>query len=209
MSKDKARIPWKIESVDYFVLSVPPHRLATAEKIFSKELPYLVIWSAFFTAFTCDGFFYSYWFLQFSVTMRQLSSTTAVMYIPDEELDFFLKISYSPGVLEMRIILRHLIYLSIVFISWRGIILLVLMVLYADFLIRRFLGKWTPPISLRINIESVVLISPISLCEILAFSINSISPTFQHLGIWAATSQAWKFVSWLGGERGRRCVFLK
>ena len=50
MSTDRVRLPWRTESVEFFVILVSLCRLDTVERAFSKDLPCLVMLSAFFIA---------------------------------------------------------------------------------------------------------------------------------------------------------------
>ena len=68
-------------------------------------------------------------------------------------------------------------------------------------LMKRFLGYLPLPLSLRMTIGSVVLKYSIS--------IGSISSNFYMFDIWIHPRQDWWFLSMSGGERVRRCVFLK
>ena len=81
---DTVKIYWRMESVYYFVILVSLQMLDTLKRIFSKDIPRLVTWEAFFTSFT-SAFFKSFCFLQFSVKTQNFYYMTAVMYIPDEE----------------------------------------------------------------------------------------------------------------------------
>ena len=59
-------------------------RFATMERRFSKELPYLVMQTSFFTAFNHAVFFlFSSRFLQFAATVRNLSYMNAVVYVSE------------------------------------------------------------------------------------------------------------------------------
>ena len=51
VSEDRKRMPWGTESVDSSVVLVSPQRFATVGKIFSKDIPHLVMRDEIFTAF--------------------------------------------------------------------------------------------------------------------------------------------------------------
>ena len=59
------------------------------------------------------------------------------------------------------------------------------------------------------TIGTAALIYYISLGAMMEFSIDSISSTLRPLDVFISARQAWGFVYWSGGERGRRCVLLK
>ena len=107
----------------------------------------------------------------------------------------------------IRTILCMLISLLALLISWICIILWVHKVSCASGLRMRLHIDCTLPFN--ITIGSVVLIYSISSGAIMDFVINYISLTFQLLDVWVAARQAWRFVTFSGEERGRRCVLLK